>query len=340
MARDKVFIAQLAAVHPKRRTPYKAIIFQAIVSIIIIIIAFGQYKVLLSLFTPLALIMYILVLLIVSILRYRLPDLRRVFKVPLGKIGPILVAALYTAVVGIWLALEPGAFNLFKIILSLVFFGIPLYMVVIFFYNPDAIVGVSNYMARLTLLTENIILPRKTRKQIVELFRDLDGKVVLEYGAGVGTLTLHLAEAVGSKGKIYATDLSKKKINLLTQRLLKKGISHVIVVHDEHQVNRVHPSIQGVDIIFSVGMMSYMQDFMKILKEMNRLLPDGGRICFVEYVNFFRFLPDAEWISDPKKLQEFFRQAGFAVQIEKKKGFLWNYLFVYGIKSEHDVPMI
>ena len=28
------------------------------------------------------------------------------------------------------------------------------------------------------------------------------------------------------------------------------------------------------------------------------------------------------------------------VKIEKKIGFLWNYLFVYGIKSDQEVPII
>ena len=340
MARDKLFIPQLAAIHEKRRTPYKAIIFQSIVSILIIILGFGQYKTLLSMFIPLALIMYIAVLLSVIILRFKLHDVKRVFKVPFGKIGPALISLVYIGVIVVWLLKEPGALNLFRIILSLIFFAIPIYLILIFFYNPDAIVGFSNRFARLTLWTENILLPKHVRRQIVGLFKDLEEKAILEYGAGVGTLTLHLAEAVGPKGKVYATDLSKKNIKLLTERLLKERISHVTVIHDEHQVNRVHPSVQSVDIIFSVGMMSYMQDVKKILREMNHILPEGGRILFVEYVNFFKFLPDAEWISDIEKLRKVFRQAGFSVKIKKKHGLLWNYLFVYGIKSEKDVPII
>jgi ubiquinone/menaquinone biosynthesis C-methylase UbiE len=151
---------------------------------------------------------------------------------------------------------------------------------------------------------------------------------------------LHLAEAVGPQGKVYATDLSPRNVRLLEKRLLKRGIKHVTVIHDEHQVNRIHPLIESVDFIFSVGMMSYMQDVKRILKHMNRLLPDTGRICLVEYVNFFGVLPDAEWLSNLDKLKDVFREAGFAVKIEKKRGFLWNYLFIYGMKSEKDVPFI
>ena len=340
MARDKLFIGQLAAIHEKRKTPYKAILFQAIVSIIIVIIAFGAYDSLLSMLTPLALLMYITVLLAVTILRFKMKDVNRTFKVPFGKVGPVLVALLYFGVVVLWIIQVPGAFNLFTTILSLIIFGIPIYLILIFFYSPDAIITFSNYFSGLTLWFENAILPKRIRRQIMGLFSDLERKSVLEYGSGVGTLTLHLAEAVGPQGKVYATDLSHRNVRLLKKRLDKRGINHVLVIHDEHQVNRIHPTVENVDFIFSVGMMSYMQDVKKILKQMNRLLPDTGRICLVEYVNFFGILPDAEWLSNISKLRELFREAGFSVQIKKEKGFLWNYLFIYGIKSEKDVPFI
>lgn len=340
MARDKVFISQLAAIHPKRRTPHNAIIFQAVISILIIIIGFGQYKILLAMFTPLALIMYISVLLAVPIMRRRMPDVKRSFRVVFGRIGPVLISLLYLCVIGFWLLTEPGAVTIFRIIMSLVFFGVPIYLLMIFFYNPDAISGFSNRFAYISLWFENILLPRRIRHEIMHLFSDLDEKSVLEYGAGVGTLTLHLAEAVGPLGKVYASDLSKKNISLLKKRIDKRGLKQVTAIHDEHQVNRVHPSVLGVDAIFSVGFMSYMQDIKKILKEMHRILPESGRICFVEYVNFFKILPDKEWLSDEENLRNIFREAGFSVKVERRRGFLWNYMFVYGIKSEQDVPVI
>jgi len=340
MARDKVFISQLAAIHPTRRTPHNAIIFQTVVSILIIIIGFGQYKVLLAMFTPLALIMYISVLLAVPIMRRRMPDVKRNFKVIFGRIGPVLLSLLYLGVICVWLITEPGAVTLLRIILSLVFFGVPIYLLMIFFYNPDAISGFSNKFAYVSLWLENILLPRRIRHEIVNIFKDLDEKSVLEYGSGVGTLTLLLAEAVGPRGRVYASDLSKKNISLLKKRMDKRGINQVTTIHDEHQVNRVHPSVMGVDAIFSVGFMSYMQDIKKILREMHRILPESGRICFVEYVNFFKVLPDKEWLSDEDNLRKIFREAGFSVKVERKRGLLWNYMFVYGIKSENDVPVI
>ena len=340
MARDKLFISQLAAVHKKRKTPYKAIIFQCLAAVLIAFLSAGRYEELLSLFTPIALLVYISVLLSVVILRFKLPDVKRPFKVWLGKLGPIIISLFYIAVVVAWVFVDKSALSVLGRILSLIFFAIPIYLLLIFFYNPDAIVGFSNSFAHLTLWFENLLLPKRIRREIIQIFEDLEHKSVLEFGAGVGTLTLHLAEAVGSKGKVFATELSKKNVHLLKKRLKKKGVSQVMVIHDEHQVNRVHPLVEEVDVVFSVGMMSYMQDVKKILTQMNRLLPNGGRILFMEYVNFFRFLPDADWLSDIDKLKELFRDAGFSVKIKKRHGLFWNYLIVYGIKSDEDVPVI
>ncbi|MBU1198382.1 MAG: amino acid permease [Nanoarchaeota archaeon] len=340
MARDKLFIAQLAAVHEKRRTPHKAIIFQTIVAILILLLTAGNYEALLSLFTPTALLVYIAVLLSVTILRFKMPNAKRPFKVFFGKIGPIIVSLVYLGVIVVWAYFEGGALSVLGRMVSLILFGIPIYLLLIFFYNPDAIVGFSNYFAGLTLWMENILLPKHIRKKIVDLFKDMEGKYLLEYGSGVGTLTMHLAQEVGPRGKIYATDMSHRNVKILKKRLAKNFISHVEVIHDPHQVNRIHPDVKDIDAVFSVGMMSYMQDYQKILLQMNRLLPEGGRICFVDYINFFKFLPDAPWISNREMLRTIFRKAGFSVKIERKRGILWNYLFVYGIKSERDVPMI
>ena len=55
LARDKLFISQLSSIHKKFQTPYKAIIFQTIVSLLIFGMAFGRYTALLSLLLPLGL---------------------------------------------------------------------------------------------------------------------------------------------------------------------------------------------------------------------------------------------------------------------------------------------
>jgi SAM-dependent methyltransferase len=303
-------------------------------------LGFGAYVTLLSLLVPLALLMYSAIILTVPVLRAKLPQHNRPYKAPFGRTLPYVIVALYLGTIITWLVLQPGAMHLFKIAISFIIIGIPIYLLLLFHYEPDIIIRFNNKLAYLNLWMENILLPKNVRKDITHLFKSVRSKVVLEFGTGVGTLTMHLAEEVGPKGKIYATELSERNVAILKERLRKKSIKHVQVIFDEHQVNRVHPDVKRVEIIFSVGMLSYLQDAKKVLSELNRLLPKNGEICFVEYVDFFWVLPNVGWLSSEEKIKQMFKSAGFAVHVKKRRGLLWNYLFVYGIKTDEEVPYI
>ena len=340
LARDKLFIAQFADIHSRFKTPYKAIIFQTIVILIVLGMAFGKYLTLLSLLLPLGLIMYIFAILTVPVLRYKFPDLERTFKVPFANIGTILITLFLGSLIVIWVLQEPNAWQLLRLGLSFVAIGIPIYLLLEIYYDPDAIVKVNDALAYFTLLTERFILPKRVRKEILLLLGNIKNKIVLEFGCSVGTLTLDLAEKVKPTGRIYATDLSQKDLIITKNRMRKRGHEHVIVIHDEHQINRVHPNVPHVDAIVSIGMMGYLQDVKKVLKEMRELLPYGGKIVFVDYADFFKVIPNVAWLSDDKTIEKIFRDVGFSVYVTRKKGLFWNYVYVYGIKFHQDIPYV
>ncbi len=340
LARDKLFIDAMADIHPQYQTPHKAIIFQLIVSIIMLFIGFGQYTIMLSLLVPMALLMYAAVICCVPVLRWKMPTMNRPYKAPCGTWGPIVVAVLYLSVIGVWLIKDPSAWPIFLIGLSLIAIGIPIYLLLTFYYNPDAIIPAINNISVLTYWLEDLLLPKRIRKEVLSLFEEYEGKNILEFGSGVGTMTMHLAELVKPGGHIYAVDLSKTNLKIVEKRSLKKGHDHVHLIHDEHQMNRVHPDVPEIDMIFSFGMLSYIQDLKKVLKELHVRLPEGGHICFIEYANLYKVLPNVGWISHPEKVKEVFKENGFSVTVKKYKGVLWDYMVIYGIKSKEGVPYI
>ena len=340
LARDKLFISQLSGIHEKFNTPYKAIIFQTIVSIIIFGMAFGKYDSLLRLLLPLALVMYFFVILLVPLLRKKEPNTKREFKVPFVNISSVVLMLFMIAITIAWAFLDSSALTTLKLGFSLIFFSFPIYLLLEMYYDPDTIIKINDSLAYLTLLSESIILPKSVIKEVFALLGDVKGKKVLEFGCSVGTLTMHLAEYVKPNGRVYATDLSKRDLIIAQKRLIKKGHDHVTVIHDVHQINRVHPSIPHVDAIVSIGMMGYLQDVKKVLKEMRALLPYGGKIVFVDYADFFKVIPNVAWLSNDKIIENVFRESGFSVFVARKKGLFWNYVYVYGIKFHEDIPYI
>ncbi len=340
LARDKLFVDAMADVHPLYGTPYKAIIFQTIVSILMLFIGFGQYTMMLSLEVPLALILYIAVICCVPVLRYKLPNQLRQYKTPAGTWGPILVSLLYASVIVAWFFEDASALATLLIGVSIVGFAIPIYMLLTVYHNPDVIIPIVNNTSLLTYWLEDVLLPRDIRKQVLTLFEGYEGKNILEFGSGVGTITMHLAELVKPGGHIYAVDLSIGNIKILDKRIAKKGHIHVHTLHDEHQVNRVHSDIPEIDMVFSFGMLSYIQDLKKVLKELHIRLPEGGHVCFIEYANLYKILPNVGWLSHPDNIREVFKENGFSVTVQVYKGMLWDYLVIYGMKSEEGVPYI
>lgn len=334
LARDKLFLTQFAKIHPKYHTPYRAIMLQTIISSVLIIFLAGVYRQLLILLIPLAIIIYSLVLFALVVLRYKYPEMKRGYKAPFGKIGPLLIILFNIILLRTWIVIEAGALNSLMLGFSLIAMGIPVYMLLEMYYDPKAIRIVDDLLAYLVLLTERIALPINVRKQIIALLGNINGKTILEFGCSVGTLTNHLAEEVGTKGTIYATDISKRQLMIAQRRLRKLGHKHVICLHDEHHHRRVHPKVPKIHTIVSVAALGYVKDVRNVLRDMNQRLKKGSKICFLEYDKFFDIIPNVEWLTNDNKIKRIFHDSGFTVGIIRKQGFAWCYTYIYGTKFE------
>ncbi len=340
MAKDKLFLSQLSKIHPVNKTPHNAIIFQAIVTSILIIVGAGSYETLLHLLVPLVLFVYSATILCVVILRYKIPEKKRWFTCPAGKVGPFFIVLFLVSLLVMWLLYVPHSINLFLLAISFVIVGIPVFLLLKIYYDPYAIVHLNDILAPLEWLFDRFFILKSVMTEIFDLLEGERGKKILDFGAGVGTLTLHLANEVGEEGRVYAVDFSKKSLEIAQTRSEKFGLTNVEFLHDIHQINRVHQSIPPVDAIVSIGVFGYIQDLKKVLKEMYQILPEDGKICFVDYVDYFKILPNAGWLADIEELKEIFRECGFSVLVKKKKWIFWDYLFIYGIKTKENVPFV
>ncbi len=335
LAEDKLFIPQLAEIHPEYNTPHKSIFFQTILTSILVIIGAGSYETLLHLLLPVVLILYAMVIISFIVMRFTKKNQPRPFKVWAGvPLGFVLIGFLASLVIS-WIILDETAIHTLELVLGFTLLGVPLFFLLTFYYNPSAIIKFHESSAHLSYFLEGFILPKKIRKEIVLTLPELQGKKILDFGSGVGTLTKHLIKHVGEKGHIFATDMSKRNLTILEKRLKKKQHINFSVLHDPRLLNRVHPEIPFVDVVVSVGMISYIQDLKKVLEEINRILPEGGDVCFVEFIDYFWLFPNAGWLKDEQRLLEIFQESGFRVELVKVKGLFWKYLMVYGKKTQH-----
>jgi amino acid transporter len=344
LARDSLFPGQFKAIHPRFKTPHNAVLFQTVALVALLLLGFSNYETLLSMLVPTATMMYVAILLTVPLLRAKYPDAERPFKVPFAKLGVPLVVFFMVLAVVIWALNVDGALRLLELSFYLIAIGLPLYMLVEFYYDPKMITQADDVLAYVTLFTEKLnfatSMKSSMKKEMFAFLGDLSGKTVLEFGCGVGTLTLDLVKRIGLAGKVYAIHFSKNNLKITSKRIdnLKWGsdvpIGQVQMLQDAEMFRRVPPEVSYADIIVSAGMLSYIHDMKKVLEEMWTVLPVGGKVYFTDYTDFFHILPNVEWMSSEAKIEESFRSAGFAVRVKKKKSFLWNRIFLYGIKTK------
>jgi len=349
LARDKLFLEQFKKLHPRFKTPHNAIMFQTVVSVMLLLLGLANYRVLLELMVPMAAVLYISTVVALVILRKKMHARERPFKAPLIRIGVPVVVLFFLSIMVAWIYATPGAGISFQTSLSLIAIGIPLYFLVELYYDPKMITQINDVFAYATFFFQKITRSgASTQKKIVDfLGEDIKGKSVLEYGCGVGSLTLKLLEAVGPNGRVYATHFSKNNVKITKKRVeirewqtdtLNYGRAQII--HDPEQMNRIHPDIGYADAVVSVGVLGYIQDIRKVLKELYVILPVGGKLCFVEHTDFFHLLPNVDWLTNDRSIEKLFRMSGFAVKVKRKRGLLWNTVFVYGIKYSGETPYI
>ncbi|MBI2175758.1 amino acid permease [Candidatus Woesearchaeota archaeon] len=346
LARDRLMPGQFDSVHPKFRTPHNAILFQTVALVMLLLLGFANYETLLSMFVPIGALLYTVILIAVPILRAKYPNAERPFKVPFARVGVAVSIAFLLSAVVIWALNVPGSLRLLELSLSLILVGLPLYLLVELYYDPKMITDVNDLLSYVTLFTERFTFTGRMKKEIFTFLSELKGRTVLEFGCGVGTLTVELMKRVGLKGKVYAAHFSKNNLKITSKRAdnLKWGtdtpVGTLTMLHDPGMFRRVPPEASYADAIVSAGMLGYIQDMRTVLKEMWAILPVGGKVCFTDYTDFFHLLPNVEWMSSEARIEELFRSAGFSVRVVKLKSFLWNRIFIYGVKTKAHIAYI
>jgi APA family basic amino acid/polyamine antiporter len=329
LAKDKLFITSFAKKHPKTNTPYRAIIFQTILTSAIVLIGAGNYETLLHLLVPVVIILYTSVVLSLLFIRKKQPVFDG-YVAPGGNWGPVLLMLFTLSLLVIWALQSHDALFTLGVVASLILLGLPVFLLMNFLYNTKAVVTFQDKTANLNYFFERLFLPARIRRRL--LVGTKPHQEVLFLGAGSGIL-IHECEARNENIIIVEHSLQ------LVHRLQKR-FPEAKVIHDENLTSRVHPEIQSAHVVISVGILSNIHDLRMYLNHLKHVLPEHAVIRLFDYVDFYKILPNAELLSDLEELKDIFKQNGFAIRIEKMKGVLWNYLIIEGIRTDKDVMYI
>jgi ubiquinone/menaquinone biosynthesis C-methylase UbiE len=114
-------------------------------------------------------------------------------------------------------------------------------------------------------------------EKLVEALGIGPGSRVADIGAGSGLLTVHLARAVAPNGRVVATDIDNRVLDLLAQRLRGLGLADVV---ERRVVGAETPGLAdgGYDAILLAEVDHYFSDPVAWLRTATTALKPGGRI--------------------------------------------------------------
>lgn len=331
IAEDKLFFVQFAKIHPKYKSPYVSIIFQSIIISVLVFIGSGSYETLLHLLIPLILVLYSMILLSVSILRFKKPNLQRPYKAPFGKIGPFITIGFMIFLLYMFLTKTHHALDLIRISASLILFGVPAYFAIELFYDSKYVLLRRNIIAKFLHYYNMIPLPRKAFDTILSLVGKLDRKRILDYDCGVGSFTRRIIKRKIKYKKIYAVDKSKEEIKVFKEKIANKNFKNIDIKY--RSSDRIPKNVKKINVFFSFNSLGYVKNISKFLKSLSPNLAKNAKFCFYIRHNAINVTPNAIIVEDENKIKDIFKKEKFKVKYLRKKRFFKEEIFIYGSKK-------
>jgi protein-L-isoaspartate O-methyltransferase len=163
-------------------------------------------------------------------------------------------------------------------------------------------------LAAAVLVVAVIALAGDREREVDRLARLLDleaGDSVADIGAGDGWLSLEVAEVVGSRGHVFATELSAALRDDIREAVARAGLDNVTVVEaGEHETNL---PAGCCDAIFMRRVYHHLADAPALNASLHESLKPGGSLAIVEreftgIMSPFRGWP--HWTDDAQVVSE------------------------------------
>lgn len=118
------------------------------------------------------------------------------------------------------------------------------------------------------------------------------GQTVADIGAGSGYYTMRLAEAVGPRGRVYATDIQPEMLALIKKRVDSASLSNVDLVLGTEVDARLPP--ESIDLALMVDVYHELARPQEFLRSLKRALRPEGRLVLIEFRKESAFVPIRE----------------------------------------------
>ncbi len=135
-----------------------------------------------------------------------------------------------------------------EIIPDIAFYGMSLFFKVYYFLNPQ-----DKYLGS---------------------FGIRPGDVVIDYGCGPGDYIKYASEAVREQGKVYAVDIHRTAIKLVSGMIKRRQVKNVIPVLADGYSSKIKDNT--ADLIYALDMFHMVENTGAFLDELHRIIKKDG----------------------------------------------------------------
>ena len=139
------------------------------------------------------------------------------------------------------------------------------------------------------------------------------GNRVADLGAGIGTLSVLIAQAVGDAGKVYAIEVQKPLLEKLKNHTKEARVHNIEALWgDIERPQGTHLKDQAVDAVIASNVLFQVEHKDGFVAEVKRILRPAGRVLLIDWTESFHGMgPHIEQVVTEPEARRLFEQGGF-----------------------------
>lgn len=117
-------------------------------------------------------------------------------------------------------------------------------------------------------------------EQIFKMANIEQGDDIADVGCHQGYMSVHLAEYIGDKGKVFSVDVREDRLTSLKEIALERGIKNIQTILGDYDDPKLPEN--SLDVVLIIDAYHEMKDYREILQHAKKALKPNGRILILE----------------------------------------------------------
>jgi len=122
-----------------------------------------------------------------------------------------------------------------------------------------------------------ILPPKETLERLGLMAED----TMADVGCGIGYFTLPAAKIINKENKIYALDILDEMLDEVKNKSKELKLENIVAVKTAEYDLKLED--KSVSFVIMVNVLHEIEDKIRILKEIHRILKPGGRIAVIDF---------------------------------------------------------